>query len=282
MNHLRPLLCLLLLLSIALTAWGKSEICTECNCFWRDGKKHVDCSYSGLTEIPAGLNYKVYSLSLQGNDIPDLGTTTSLGAEVLSGLKILNLMNNPITSVSSSFFSTATGLTHLMLHHTSLTTIPVSTFASLANLQWLWLNDNALTSIDRDLFRYNTKLVELYLQRNALTTVPNGAFVTQTSIKHIYLHENDLSANPDCCQMCGLPNSVDIKWGYTPQDFKLDCGCSSDTSCTGVYDGVTTTCHDQSAGECAIYVMNSGQRSVIPLMLTYILIAVVSLVLLWR
>ena len=241
----------------------------------------MDCSYAGLTEIPAGLNWKVYSLSLQGNDIPDLGTTTSLGSETLSGLKILNLMNNPITSVSSTFFNTATGLTHLMLHHTELQTIPVGTFASLTNLEWLWLNNNALTSIDRDLFRYNTKLKELYLQNNALTTVPNGAFVTQTSIKHIYLHENDI-INPDCCQMCGLPGTVDVKWGYTAQGFALECGCSSDSTCTGVYDGVTTTCHDQSAGECTSYLMNSGHKSTIPLMLTYVLIAMVSLLLLFR
>jgi hypothetical protein len=238
---------LLLVLALVKESAGKSEACEECNCFWRANKKHIDCSYAGLTEIPDGINTWTYSLSLQGNDIEDLGLTTTLGSATLSGLEILNLANNPILNLTTGFFDVAPNLKALMLHHTELQTLPDNIFDTLTGLEYLWLHNNALTTVPANAFKYLDNLWELYLQGNALSTIPDTLFSAQKNIRHIYLHdqENMDETLPTCCQMCGLPNYVDVKWASVAIDEKMTCGCGGDYCNNNICNnpaGSTLTC----------------------------------------
>lgn len=235
---------------------AKSEACEVCTCFWRSGKKWIDCSYSDLTEIPAGINSWVYNLALQGNLIEDLGYTTTLGSTTLTGLKYLNLANNPIKNVSSDFFDVTPNLYSLMLHHTELEQLPSDVFSALTSLEWLWLNNNALTSLHSQTFQPLTELYELYLQSNALTSVPDKVFSQLKKLGHIYLNDNPMgTAAPSCCEVCGLPNRVDVKWGETPQDVKLQCGCGgdvcADSDCYQLY---------RTSATCDTYIFSGSAR----------------------
>ena len=256
--HSQGMLIVLILCLLPVTrVEAKSEACEVCTCFWRSGKKHIDCSYSDLTEIPAGINSWVYNLALQGNLIEDLGYTTTLGSTTLTGLKYLNLANNPITNVSSDFFNVAPNLYSLMLHHTELETLPSDAFSALTSLEWLWLNNNALTSLHSQTFQPLTELYELYLQDNALTAVPNKIFSKLKKLGHIYLHGNPMgTAAPSCCEVCGLPNRVDVKWGEVPQNTVLECGCGGDV-CSD------SDCYqlDLTAQTCDTYIFSGSARS---------------------
>lgn len=243
---------------------AKSEACETCNCFWRltDGNrmKYIDCSGLGLTEIPSGINTWVHNLALQGNDIEDLGLTTTLGSETLEGIEHINLSNNPIRNVTSGFFDVVPNLKSLMLHHTEIHTLPSDVFDPLTQLEWLWLHENQLQRLHVNTFKKLTNLYELYLHNNNLAYIFDGLFSSQKKIRHIHLHGNNIGMDaPSCCKMCGLPDGVDVKWGDVPQDTEMNCGCGSE-SCTSVGGGV---CNDPAGSTltCANYKFSAAGSS---------------------
>lgn len=239
---------------------GKSEACETCTCFWRSNKKYIDCSNLGLTEIPAGINSWVHNLALQGNDIEELGESVTLGSVQLDGLEHLNLANNPIANVTSGFFDVAPNLKSLMLHHTEITTLPSDIFDSLTQLKWLWLHNNALTSVSVNTFKQLVSLYELYLYGNEIDTIPDGTFSSQKAIRHIHLQGNSLGESvPSCCQMCGLPDGVDVKWGDVAIDKEMNCGCGGDY-CSTDSQGI---CNDPAGSTltCANYKFSAAGRS---------------------
>ena len=145
----------------------------------------------------------------------------------------------------------------LMLHHTELEQLPSDVFSALTSLEWLWLNNNALTSLHSQTFQPLTELYELYLHDNALTSVPNKIFSKLKKLGHIYLDGNPMgTAAPSCCEVCGLPDRVDVKWGETPQDVVLECGCGgdvcADSDCYQLYRTEQT---------CDTYIFSGSARS---------------------
>lgn len=221
------------LVLLLLVAHVVGDACDECLCYRRNDNLHVDCQGAGLTEIPSNLPEDVHHLLLQGNDLPDLGTTTTLGGTPLENLKVLFVHNNPIQSITAAFFDDCPNVHTLMLHHTELETIPANAFNGMVKMRWLWLNNNALTALPEDSFKDLTEIREIYLFGNSLTTIPNGVFRDQGMIKHLYLHENNIPVEElDCCQFCGVPEPVDVKWGLIEQDEKLRCGYDGTVSCT--------------------------------------------------
>lgn len=258
---MESLLMFLLLFVIHFAAVdGGSEACETCTCFWRSNKKYIDCSNLGLTEIPSGINTWVHNLALQGNDIEELGDAVTLGSLQLEGLEHLNLANNPIVNVTSGFFDKAPNLKSLMLHHTEISTLPSNIFDSLTSLKWLWLNNNALTSLSVNTFKSLDTLYELYLFGNELETIPDGMFSSQKAIRHIHLQGMSLGATvPTCCQMCGLPDGVDVKWGDVEFNKEMNCGCGG-SYCTTDASGI---CNDPvgSTLTCANYKFSAAGRS---------------------
>ena len=247
------------LLTFLVKVEAKSEACETCNCFWRSNKKYIDCSGMGLTSIPSGINTWVHNLALQGNEIEDLGLTTTLGPETLDGLEHINLSNNPILNVSAGFFDVVPNLKSLMLHHTEIQTLPSDIFDPLTQLKWLWLNNNQLKRLHVNTFKKLTELYELYLQDNDLVYIFDTLFSSQKKIRHIYLHGNEIGSEaPSCCKMCGLPDGVDVKWGSVPQDEEMSCGCGGDF-CTSDSAGV---CNYPEGTEltCANYKFSASGR----------------------
>ena len=116
----------------------------------------------------------------------------------------------------------------------------------MIKLKWLWLNNNQITSLPVDVFANLAQIREIYLFNNSITTVPNGVFKDNVIIKHLYLHENLIPVNElDCCQLCGVPEPVDVKWGLIEQDETLRCGYSGTVNC--IINGVSQLCYPVKA-----------------------------------
>ena len=114
--------------------------------------------------------------------------TSAKGVEKLTGLIILHLYENKLTSID---VSNNTALTSLDLNFNQLTSIDVSNNTSLTNLD---LAGNQLTSID---LNKNTKLESLNLNSNQLTSidVSNNTSLTNLGLSYNQLTGIDLSKN---------------------------------------------------------------------------------------
>jgi Leucine-rich repeat (LRR) protein len=253
------LLCFLLLLLCIQLPQVQGDACDECSCYKRKKKQYVDCSGVGIDTIPANIPTDVYKLLLQGNDIPDLGTTTTLGANQLPNLQVIFVHNNPIASVTANFFVNAPNVHTLMFHHTEIATLPAGVFNGMTKMKWIWLNNNKLTAVPVDAFKSLTQIIEIYLYNNQITTILNGVFRDQAAIKHLYLFGNEIPKSElNCCQLCGVPEPVDVKWGLIPIDTQLSCAASS--SCN--INGVSTTCFNNPS-KTHNYMFSSANRGMV-------------------
>jgi len=238
------------------------KICDICNCYHQKTKLIINCAYLDLDEIPPGIPVETHKLFLQGNQLPDLGTTTSLGATQLPNLKVLYLMNNPIVTVTTAFFAVVPRLHTLMLHHCEIAALPDDVFSSLTRMKWLWINNNEIASVPPTLLHGLAQLREFYMYNNSVVTMPEGVFRDQGIIKHVYLFENDIPETElTCCQMCGLPEPVDVKWGLIEQDAKLACGYTTDVTCT--IASVPELCYKSpaSGGKGQTYIFSSADKA---------------------
>lgn len=257
-----PILLLLLVLACCHVAHGVDDICEQCNCYHQKKKLIIDCSYMDLEIIPPNIPVETFKLYLQGNLLPDLGTTTNLGVKQLPNLKVLYLMNNPIVTVTTAFFAVVPRVHTLMLHHCAITALPNDVFTALTRLKWLWINHNELTAVPQTLLHGLVQLRELYMYNNSLVTIPDGMFRDQEIIKHVYLFNNPIpTTDLSCCQMCGLPEPVDVKWGRIKQDTELKCGYDNDVSCTVA--GVSKVCYTSpaSGGKGETYKFSAASKN---------------------
>ena len=96
-------------------------------------------------------------------------TCANVTATHLSGLRILNLRNQSISSLKSGDFAGLTALDDLTLSYNALTSLAANIFAGLIELDTLRLNRNALTSLPANVFQDLTTLTVLELHNNSNT-----------------------------------------------------------------------------------------------------------------
>ena len=237
------------------------DACDVCGCYSRKGQLHVDCAGLGLTVIPDNIPTDVHKLLLHGNDLGDLGVTSTLGSTILTELKVIFVMNNPIQTITAAFFDKCPRVHTLMMHHTEIATLPAGVFNGMTRMKWLWLNNNAITALPVDAFKDLVQVREISLNGNAITTIPDGVFRDQGTLLQLLLHDNAVpEAELDCCQFCGLPTPIDLKWGLMAHDTQLRCGYDGPVSCT--INGVTANyfpVNDDNAGQT--YLFSSANRN---------------------
>ena len=125
----------------------------------------------------------INSLECQGrNYSDDAKITSSKGVEKLTGLTLLDLGYNKLTSID---ISGNTSLTTLILYNNNLTNIDLS--KNLA-LTFLRIEGNQLTTID---LSQNTNLTELFLSNSQLTNIDVSV---NTSLTNLYLYSNQLTS----------------------------------------------------------------------------------------
>ena len=126
-------------------------------------------------------------------------TCANVTATHLSGLGLLNLRNQSISSLKSGDFAGLTGLRQLNLSNNALCSLPSGLFTGLTALKTLTLSDNKLTmaGLPAGLFAGLTALDGLYLANNdTLTGLPAGLFTGLTALDDLTLSYNALSSLP--------------------------------------------------------------------------------------
>jgi hypothetical protein len=218
---------------------SKRGACAICKCYNRASAsglptasiyKHVDCSYLGLTAIPANISIKTHHLHLQGNNIPDVGITSGF-PYYLPNLRVLYLYNNPIETIAPGAFVNVGHIHTLLLHFTALGGVDPGVFSNMTHLKWLWLNDiPRLSYVDPLAFRSSPNIIDLHLENGNLTTIANGTFLDNGNLQHLYLYNNPIMpVIPGCCALCGVPPAADLRWGMVPWDInsyalQMSCG----------------------------------------------------------
>ncbi|XP_037369880.1 leucine-rich repeat-containing G-protein coupled receptor 5 isoform X2 [Talpa occidentalis] len=171
----------------------------------------VDCSDSGLSELPANLSVFTSYLDLSMNNISQLPpyplhslrfleelrlagnalTYIPKGAFAgLDSLKVLMLQNNHLRQVPMEALQNLRSLQSLRLDANHISYVPPDCLSGLHSLRHLWLDDNALTEIPVQAFRSLSALQAMTLALNKIHHIPDYAFGNLSSLVVLHLHNN--------------------------------------------------------------------------------------------
>ncbi|XP_029350780.1 leucine-rich repeat-containing G-protein coupled receptor 5 [Echeneis naucrates] len=160
-----------------------------------DGLLHrVDCSDSGLRDVPGNLSVFTSYLDLSMNNL----TVLSSGAlSNLHFLEELRLAGNDLSFIPRGAFTGLYNLKVLMLQNNQLKSVPAEAFNNLNNLQSLRLDANHISSVPIGCFSGLRSLRHLWLDDNSLTEVPVGALSELPALQAMTLALNLISHIPD-------------------------------------------------------------------------------------
>ena len=133
-------------------------------------------------------------LDLSGEGITSLVAGDFAG---LISLQTLNLSNNSLSSLPENVFNSLTSLQTLNLSNNSLSGLQSATFSSLTSLQTLNLSNNSLSGLQSATFSSLTSLQTLNLSNNSLSGLQSATFSSLTSLQTLNLSNNSLSSLPE-------------------------------------------------------------------------------------
>lgn len=207
-------LLMLLLCAVNLVYLATGDKCAEeCTCKWKNGKRTVECSNSGLTGIPDLIDPETQVLDASNNDIKIIPSNIFIRVH-LTNLQRLYLRNCQIDRIDDTAFAGLTNLVELDLSQNRLISIPTvcfvntpflrdlnlasntfdrlsnGTLSSLPNLVKLDLSYTHLEELESHAFDGLQQLESLKLNNNFLYTLLPGTFEPLTKITNIELHDN--------------------------------------------------------------------------------------------
>ncbi|XP_049798302.1 uncharacterized protein LOC126229604 [Schistocerca nitens] len=200
---------------------------SSCSCETVSGVVRVDCSSSGLDQLPAGLHPNTTRLSLSGNSLQQLGNDSLAG---LHRVMQLYLDKNNITDVHEDAFSGLPNLRVVDFSNNRLSTLPSSVFTSNGKLQkldlsrnpihltggrmldsaslyWLNLSWCGISSLPKDSFKGIPQMVMLDLSENQLVVPTALALETLSGLRRLPLVGNPVS----CCEVGELRAWVEMR-----------------------------------------------------------------------
>ena len=120
--------------------------------------------------------------------VPDVTDCLDLTPAHLAAITgVLDLQYQEISTLKPGDFGGLTGLTLLILSGNSLTSLPHGIFDDLAALESLWLDFNPISAIPPRVFDNSTALTKLTMQGAHLTTLPPGVFDNLTALTSLIL-----------------------------------------------------------------------------------------------
>ncbi|KAK0057752.1 leucine-rich repeat-containing protein 15, partial [Biomphalaria pfeifferi] len=161
----------------------------------------LDLSYNELTSKIFNPNtfqegaHHLQTLNLSGNKLGDLPDHV-LGSPFLRSLRVLDLSNASLATISRSSVDDLGELRLLNLSYNSLKEIHNQTFKGLTNLEFLDLRHNQLEVIDRETFGDLVNLKELWLSHNNIREVHVNAFYNDTTLERLHLENNRFDSIP--------------------------------------------------------------------------------------
>ncbi|XP_035663904.1 phospholipase A2 inhibitor-like [Branchiostoma floridae] len=175
----------LILLLTTLNGAGLTEFCSS-SC-----PTYCWCDNRGLSSVPQHLPTGINILGLQYNVITTLHQTDFCR---YSSLTILYLTSNQISVINSRVFQNSTSLTQLDVSSNQLTTLRADMFAGLDNLQRLSLQHNNIHSIEEGTFNSTPQLRYLRLYNSHISAIAAGTFVSLSQLSTLDLYNNQLTS----------------------------------------------------------------------------------------
>eukprot|EP00043_Microstomoeca_roanoka_P020583 m.251672 g.251672 ORF g.251672 m.251672 type:complete len:1032 (-) comp17185_c1_seq4:400-3495(-) len=114
----------------------------------------------------------------------------------MGNLRVLDLSNNFLTSISSNIFRDLISLEQLWLQVNHIALVAPNAFVSLRNLNTLRLDNNQIRQIPAGSFDAMHALLSLDLGENPLEELPPHLFDSMTNLKILYLENTFLSSLP--------------------------------------------------------------------------------------
>eukprot|EP00040_Diaphanoeca_grandis_P008192 m.44251 g.44251 ORF g.44251 m.44251 type:complete len:341 (-) comp19635_c0_seq1:45-1067(-) len=168
----------------------------------------LTCPPKQILTIPRDIPDSVTYIDVDNNYIgadPEALT----GAHILSGLLVLKLNRNQITSIHPGVFTAFKTLKRLELRGNFLTTISSQYFGSIAELAILMLQNNRIQTIQTGAFSELRQLQSLHLEKNEVTGISPRSWPRYPSLlKRVMMGTNPSNCSIshgdyvrcDCCQ----------------------------------------------------------------------------------
>ena len=168
----------------------------ECSCDVE--AKSVACRGRGLYDIPRHLQSDTLELLLQDNRIRGLG---SMAFRDTPQLRVLDLTNNSITSVSPSALLGLRVLQSLSLGHNAIRELDRRLLGSVRNLTLLDLSHNVIAGLPGAMADSMRQLRHLFLRHNRLQKLDRGHLEALESLEELQLRGNPWRCD---CHMIAL------------------------------------------------------------------------------
>jgi len=111
----------------------------------------------------------------------------------LGQLRLLDLGENRLKTVSRAMFNNFPRLEELFLYRNRLDEIPDDSFDGLTQLKFLDISNNNLKTVTHTMFSHLSRLTNLYLASNKFVTIPDDAFLGLGQLEHLSLESCGLS-----------------------------------------------------------------------------------------
>ena len=133
------------------------------------------------------------------------------------------------SNLKSGDFAGLTGLTLLNLQSNELTTLPADIFSGLSALTILDLRLNEITTLPADIFSGLSALTELRLGNNQLSTLPTGLFAGLTALTELNLSNNPLPTSLPASLFADVSrNAITLPAGTTVDYIPTTVGALAD------------------------------------------------------
>ncbi|KAG6447385.1 hypothetical protein O3G_MSEX004950 [Manduca sexta] len=161
-----------------------------CRTYTVNGLQYLDCSYRGLNDLPAGIDYDAQVLLLSNNNFITFPTSLKNFTRV----EVLDLSGNHLSRPLPSYLQEWTTLSTLNLSNNNYDTWVSD--GQRYTIKRLDLSKNKINSIEDDAFKGMSRLHFLDLSENRIYDLPPQVFAEAENLDSLYLCRNYLSDVP--------------------------------------------------------------------------------------